>query len=522
MAKNKNTYNAEDIEVVELDVDKIKKRPDMYIGYSNTMGFKHLIKEVVQNSIDEYGGGYCTSINILYDEKSKTISIQDDGRGIPHGKLIACATILQSSGKFSKGKDRSYRFAAGKNGVGLKCANALSEECLIVSQRDGEEYRCQFENGYLVNEEKISCKSKSTGTLVKFRPNEKILGKIDLTPEGLMDLCDTLSYLSSAKIVVDIITKKGSKMISTTYHHKLGIVDLLNDIVKRPLLKEPIRLTGAFNGDENNGTYDKTIDVIFTYVTDINDMNIETKSNNLIISFANYCTTVDGGTHVEGFKKGLMKAFPKFIRDNILTKKDKELNINLDDIMDGLVAIVNLNHQDASFIGQVKEKLGNEDCVDFVRDVVAKELNAWFKNNGSESVKLGKYIRDVAKVRAKANADKKAVVKNNIDVTNIFTGKPKGFEPATGTEDLELWIVEGDSAAGSMVQGRDKTYQAIYKLKGVTLNTLDAPINKLLENDEIRGLIEVLGCNIGKKFNPDKCRYKRVFISTDADESLSA
>lgn len=503
-------YDDSDIEVVYDDIDRIKRKYSMYIGYSNTAGFMHLIKEILQNCIDEtkVKGSKCDEILIDYDERLKRVTIIDNGRGIPHGKLIECATVLHSSGKFTKGGKNSYNIAAGMNGVGLTCTNALSYICEIVSIRDGKRLAVSFEKGHVASNILIDAPKTKSGTAVSFIPNEDILGDIDLTAEAAMNLLETMAYLSSVKTKVHI-SKKNGKEVNKLIHHPKGIADLLDDIVINPLIK-PIRFTSSIE--------DKTVDIMMTYVSDFKTgLHISHNDKEFILSYANFCTTIEGGTHVKGFTQGINKVLPKFVKDNYLTKQDKDLNILPEDIREGLVVIINIGHTEARFIGQMKEKLENLDCVDFVRDVVSKGLNKWVKESPKESERLGKYIKDMAKVRTNASAEKKSVVKNN-DITNALSGeKPKGYTTATGKVGLELWIVEGPSAAGSMAQGRDKTFQEIFELKGVTKNTLDLPIAKILENDEIRGLVEVIGTNIGRKFDASKCRYENIIIATDAD-----
>jgi len=499
-------YNEDSIEVIEVDVERIKERLNMYIGYTNAKAVIHLIKEIIQNSLDEsmVEDSTCDEITVLYDETTKIASIIDNGRGIPHGSIVKAFTYIQSSGKFKKGKDSSYKYAAGENGVGGTATNALSNFMEVTSFRNGKSFKVRFENGYPVSEEWGKCPKSKTGTIVTFQCNEDIIGKYDGAIGGpVTDLCEILAYLvRGVKIVSEITPKKGKKVIRHEFKPKNGIVDLLAKAAGKDMIMEPVYF---YVEDE-----DKTVEVALTYSPHVEEN---------IISFANYCTTVDHGTHVQGFKTGLSNVVGKFVREEVLSKTEKDkLNISTDDVKMGLVAIVNARHVEAHFIGQVKEKIDNEDLNPFVRKATTAALQKWLKDKPNDAKRLGKYIKDIAKARLETQKLRKSIVKTEM---NIFNSEfPKNYKPAKLDKakgvDLELIIIEGESAGGSAREGRDDN-QALFYLKGVLPNTYDAKIAAALQNDEIRGLVNVLGCGIGKNFDIKKCKFKRIIIMTDAD-----
>ena len=517
-------YTESDIVVIELDVDKIKMAHGMYIGYSNAKAFMHLIKEVVQNSIDEYTAddSPCTYVMIAYDPKTLRVTVIDNGRGIPSGAIVSCATITQASGKFKKGAKSSYKFAAGQHGVGLTCANALATCMTIIAWRDGKVTQVEFEFGHVISNTTRKIKKGEfesvSGTSISFIPNEEILGDIEPTIDQFRELSNTMSYMTGALINLEIIAKKP---IRETYHHVNGIKDLLNSLVDKPLIPN-MYFSELF--EYNGGEDAMHIEVAFTYVDDIDSINISKdliKDNSFIVSYANFCTTIEGGHHVNGFNQGILDAIGKYVRDNILTNRDKDLTVLPSDIKDGLVAVVNVKLTQCKFIGQVKEKLDAPHATKFVKDVMVKKLNTWIKSETKDAEKLGKYIREISKIRTRASKDRKASVKT--DVRNAFTGlSPTKYAKATdttGTAELELWLNEGNSAHGAIAQARGdrKEYIESYALRGVGSNVLDMPINAIRENEELDAIINLIGCGFGKSYDPSKCRYKRIIIATDAD-----
>lgn len=343
MAKNKinSSYGDDSIIVITDDIDRLRKKFEMYIGYTGTMAFLHLIKEVLQNSIDEAVSDVspCDEIFIYYNEKKKEIRIVDNGRGIPLSKIEAVCSYIQSSGKFEKGDDNAYKYSAGLNGVGLTAANALSKWLTVVVIRDGLKKEVKFKCGRVVDSKEVKFKSDTTSTDITFVPDEDVLGPVDLDYHALLDLAEAMSHLSRTKIHVHIHTKGKDGDINKTYKSN-GIVDALVDMVgKNNLLMEPL----YFRKEDK----DKNIEVAMCYVSNT--------TNEQVLSYANYCTTVDHGTPLTGVKAGLSSAMTKYVKENILNKKEKEtLDISGDDCRCGWACVINVNHIKPSFVGQVK------------------------------------------------------------------------------------------------------------------------------------------------------------------------
>lgn len=338
---NVASYDDDSIRVITDDIDRLREKFEMYIGYTGTMAFLHLIKEVLQNSIDEAVSDIspCDEIFIYYYVKKKEIRIVDNGRGIPLSKIVAVCSYIQSSGKFNKGDNNAYKFSAGLNGVGLTAANALSKSLKVVVTRDGKRKEVSFEYGRVVNEKEENFKSDTTSTDITFIPDEKILGPVDLDYHALLDLAEAMSHLSRTKIHVHIHAPGKDGDINKTFKSN-GIVDaLVNMVGKSNLLMEPL----YFRKEDA----DKNIEVAMCYVSNT--------TQEQVLSYANYCTTVDHGTPLTGVKAGLSLAMGSYVKDNILNKKEKEtLDITGDDCRSGWACVINVNHIKPSFVGQVK------------------------------------------------------------------------------------------------------------------------------------------------------------------------
>ena len=503
------SYSDNDIEIIEDDIEKIKKEHHTYIGFDNWDAVKHLFKEVLQNSVDEAASkeSPCDLIISYVNEINKTIRVEDNGRGIPLGMLEKVCIIIQSSGKFNKGSNNAYKYATGTHGVGLTATNALSTKFKITSMRDGKKKTVFFEFGHKVKE-KIEDYYGPSGTIVEFTPNEEILKKCNFNYKDIFEICKLMSYHQDILFKCKAITKSG-ETIKEKYRSKNGIVDLVNEMAPNALMK-PVYI----KYEENN----MLAEVAFTYASDIVGKKDE---NSKIVSFANFCTTTEGGTHVDGFKQGLTLAMGKYVRENILTKRDKNIVINGDDIKNGLVAVINIMLTNGTYSGQIKAKLQTLEALPFMRTITMKGINKWLKEDTKHSKVIGSFIKDMAKLRIKSSEERKSVLKNNSNYLNgLSKNRPKNWYCENPNkipiEGRELIIVEGESAGGICKQARNPAFQDIFYLKGVVKNGTN-DLNEMLKNDEFKGLVQALGTNVGKAFNPDKCRYVRILIATDAD-----
>lgn len=501
MARKEKVYDDDSLQVIKDDILRLQERFGMYIGYKGWRAFLHLIKEVLQNSIDEGGVVKMDEIFIDYTQKTKTIVIEDQGRGIPLGKIVDAATYIQSSGKFNK---QAYGISAGLNGVGLTAANALSKYMIITVCRDGVKKQVKFEKGRVVSE-KVLGKSSKTGTRIEFSPNEDVIGTANLDPNEILQLAEFMNYLSKIPIKVHISALGKDGDINKKFNSKNGIIDLLIKNAGKSQLINPIYFKSEIRNKQDE-LY-MTIEVAMTYVSDATAENVT--------SFANYCTLLDHGTPLIGLKHGMTQALTKYIKNNCLTEKEKkELTITGDDCRVGWVCVINANHENPEFVGQVKEKLGNEDFVPFAREAANKAITKWVTENEKDAKKLGNFIKKCAKLRLEGQKIRKVSMAKSI---NFLTVDNRKFAAAENKKDLELYIVEGDSAGGTAKSARDRKNQAVLCLRGVPANTYGLSYLKVRENVELQMLADIMRTEIGPKFSLKKCPYTKIIIATDAD-----
>lgn len=508
-------YGADSIQVLE-GLEAVRKRPAMYIGDVSVKGFHHLVYEVVDNSIDEALAGHCKNITVKILENN-AVSVEDDGRGIPtamHTKekrsaLEVVMTVLHAGGKFDKG---SYKVSGGLHGVGVSCVNALSKYLLVQVNRDGKSFEQEYSCGapkYPVRETGVSDK---TGTKVTFLPDDSIFTVTVFNYEILAARLRELSYLNKG-IRIHLIDEREKddkgEFIQDTFFSEGGISDfilLLDGNAKREgLLSEPIFVSDY--DDESNVTVELAL------------MYNQSYSEN-IFSYVNNINTIEGGTHVAGFRRALTRVFKSYGDKNKLFERAK-VDITGDDFREGLSAVISVKVPEPQFEGQTKTKLGNSEVSGIVDSAVSRVLEAYLEEHPRESKIIIDKVILAAQARHAARKARELVQRKNVLTGSGLPGKLADCSDNDPSK-CELYLVEGDSAGGTAKQGRNRQYQAILPLRGKILNVEKAMPHKVFENEEIRNMFTGLGVTIGtpedaKALNTSKLRYHKLIIMTDAD-----
>ena len=494
-------YSAKDIHVLE-GLEAVRKRPGMYIGDQGARGLHHLVYEVVDNSIDESLAGYCDTINVTINEDA-SVTVVDNGRGIPteeHESGISAAevvmTILHAGGKFDKS---AYQVSGGLHGVGVSVVNALSAWLKLTIWRNGKEYYQLYERGVPASPLCVTGDTDLRGTRVQFMPDREIFDSTELQADVLKSRLRELAFLNS-HITVNFADKRVEKPQERTYNYPGGIsafVGYLNK-GKEVLFQEPIVILGEKDKTE--------IEVAIQY----NDSYMER-----LYGFVNLINTIEGGTHVAGFRTALTRAVNDEAR-KLKILKDKDSNLSGDDLKEGLTAVISVKVMEPQFEGQTKTKLGNGDIKGIVDSLVYEGLKEALDERPEilkpivESALRARQAREAAK-KARDLVRRKSVM-NGLTLPGKLSDC-SNRNPA----DCEIYIVEGDSAGGSAKQGRNREFQAILPLRGKILNVEKARLEKILGSETIRNIILALGAGVGDDFNEDKLRYHKIFIMADAD-----
>jgi DNA gyrase subunit B len=515
ISPEQNGYGADSIQVLE-GLEAVRKRPAMYIGDIGVKGLHHLVYEVVDNSIDEALAGYCKNIFVTIHEDN-SISVSDDGRGIPTGihqkegvsALQVVMTVLHAGGKFDK---NTYKVSGGLHGVGVSCVNALSETLHVTVNRDGKIFEQEYHIGipkYAVRE--IGTTDK-TGTTVHFWPDTTIFQVTTYNRDILEGRLRELAFLNKRiSITITDLREKDEegKNYSKNFYSEGGIVEfveLLDKTAKRnPLLPNTLYVEGH---DENTNV---AVDVALTYNDDFKEH---------IFSYVNNINTIEGGTHVTGFRQALTRVFKTYGDKQGLFEKAK-VEVEGDDFREGLTAIISVKVPEPQFEGQTKTKLGNSEVSGIVQTTVGRALEAYLEENPKEAKNIISKVVLAAQARVAAKKAREMVQRKNVLSGSGLPGKLADCSERDA-EKCELFLVEGDSAGGTAKSGRDRSYQAILPLRGKILNVEKAMEHKIYENEEIRNMFTAMGVTIGtpedpKALNISKVRYHKLIIMTDAD-----
>ncbi|CUU45100.1 DNA topoisomerase (ATP-hydrolyzing) subunit B [Clostridium beijerinckii] len=499
MEQNNKKYDENQIQVLE-GLEAVRKRPGMYIGSTSSRGLHHLVYEIVDNSIDEALAGYCKKIEVYINEDN-SITVNDDGRGMPVGihpkmgksTVEVIMTILHAGGKFGGG---GYKVSGGLHGVGASVVNALSEECTVTVKRDGHIWQQKYSKGKVLNELTKVGDSDQTGTQTYFKPDAEIFDEIVFDFEVLSQRLRELAFLNKG-IYIRLVDKRDEK--EEVFHYEGGIKSFVSYLNRNkvPLHEEPIYIEGVKDNI--------SVEVALQY----NDGYTEN-----IFSFANNIDTVEGGTHLVGFKTALTRVFNDYAK-KFGHIKENDKNFTGDDIREGLTGVISIKIEEPQFEGQTKTKLGNSEVRGIVDSIVGENIGIFLEENPN----IGKMIVDKALMAARArDAARKAreLTRKSVLERSTLPGKLADCSSKDPRE-CEIYIVEGDSAGGSAKQGRNRKFQAILPLRGKILNVEKQRLDRILNADTIRSMVTAFGAGIGNDFDVEKIRYNRIIIMTDAD-----
>jgi DNA gyrase subunit B/topoisomerase-4 subunit B len=495
-------YTAKDITVLE-GLEPVRKRPGMYIGGVGSAGLHHLVWEILDNAIDEAMNGFASNVRVTLHEDGSSITIEDDGRGIPVDKhpatkksaLEVIFTVLHAGGKFEHG---NYKTAGGLHGVGASVVNALSKELIATVKRDGAQWEMRFKQGKPVGPLKKLGAARGSGTTVYFHPDAAIFPKIEFDAAVIRERLEVASYLhKGVKVVFEDETSK----TRVVFEHTEGLVDYQKKIVAERGAKPVHDVPFVQTRDEG-----LRLDLVLQW-TEATDEHIR--------SYVNGIPTGSGGTHESGLRAGIGKAVRNFIDTHNLSPKG--VTLTAEDIREGLIGVLSIFVQEPQFQGQTKDRLNNPELVSAVDGAVRPALEHWLNTNISVAEAIVARIILAARAREASRAAQAEVSRKS--ATSSRLNLPGKLSDCTNNhaESSELFIVEGDSAGGSAKQGRDRARQAILPLRGKVLNTESVSLAKVLENKELSDLVTALGCGLGQNFEITKLRYGKVIILADAD-----
>ena len=510
--KNTSTeYSADSIQVLE-GLEAVRKRPSMYIGDTSEKGLHHLVYEVVDNSIDEALAGFCTQVDVVINEDN-SISVTDNGRGIPvdiHEKegvsaLEVVLTVLHAGGKFDKG---SYKVSGGLHGVGVSCVNALSTYLKAEVRRDGKIHMQEFSCGKPLHSIEVVGETETTGTTILFKPDGSIFSVTEYKYDILATRLRELAFLN-AGITLTLtdkrIVKEDGNYKSEVFYSEEGLKEFVRyiDRSKEQLIPDVIHIVTEKQGIP--------VEVAMTYNTSFNES---------VFSYVNDINTIEGGTHLAGFRRGLTRTLKKYADDSKLLEKAK-VEISGDDFREGLTAVISIKVAEPQFEGQTKTKLGNNEVTGAVDQAIGEALGYYLEEHPKEAKAIVDKVILAAQARQAARKARELVQRKSPMTGGGLPGKLadcSSKDPAL----CELFLVEGDSAGGTAKQGRDRNFQAILPLRGKILNVEKAMDHKVFESEEIQNIFRAMGVTIGteedpKELNLSKLRYHKVIIMTAAD-----
>ena len=501
MTENKQSYDESQIQVLE-GLEAVRKRPGMYIGTTSSRGLHHLVYEIVDNSIDEALAGFCSHIEVTINEDN-SITVVDNGRGMPVGihpkmgrsTIAVIMTVLHAGGKFGGG---GYKVSGGLHGVGASVVNALSEACEVTVTREGKVWQQKYSRGNILGDVTQIGESDGHGTKTWFKPDHEIFETTEFEFEILQSRLRELAFLNKG-IRITLADKREGQENVETYYYEGGIKEFVNYLNRNKdvLHPEPIYVEGEKDG------------IIAEVSLQYNDGYTEN-----LYSFANNIDTIEGGTHLVGFKTAITRVINDYAK-KFGHIKESDKNLSGDDVREGLTAVVSVKISEPQFEGQTKTKLGNSEVRGVVDSIVTEGVGTFLEENPA----VGKIIIDKALMAARArDAARKAreLTRKSVLERSTLPGKLADCSSKDPME-CEIYIVEGDSAGGSAKQGRNRKFQAILPLRGKILNVEKQRLDRILNADSIRSMVTAFGAGIGKDFDVSKLRYNRIIIMTDAD-----
>ena len=510
--KNTSTeYSADSIQVLE-GLEAVRKRPSMYIGDTSEKGLHHLVYEVVDNSIDEALAGYCTYIDVVINEDN-SITVTDDGRGIPvdihekEGKsaLEVVLTVLHAGGKFDKG---TYKVSGGLHGVGVSCVNALSTYLKAEVRRNGKVHMQEFSCGKPLHDVQVIDNTDKTGTTISFKPDGSIFTVTEYKYDILATRLRELAFLNAGitlRLTDKRVLKEDGSFKSEVFHSDEGLKEFVRyiDRSKEKLIPDVIHIVTEKQGIP--------VEVALTYNTSYNES---------VFSYVNDINTIEGGTHLAGFRRGLTRTLKKYAEDSKLLEKAK-VEIQGDDFREGLTAVISIKVAEPQFEGQTKTKLGNSEVTGAVDMAIGEALGYYLEEHPKEAKIIVDKVILAAQARHAARKARELVQRKSPLTGGGLPGKLADCSSKDAAI-CELFLVEGDSAGGTDKQGRDRNFQAILPLRGKILNVEKAMDHKIFESEEIQNIYRAMGVTVGteddpKALNMEKLRYHKVIIMTDAD-----